>query len=132
MKSISSVWWQRQQNKIRQRNKWVRAARLICDYRGMPTIQCSLCGEQDQDMLCIDHVNGDGHVGRVNLRSSHGHNYKFYDEINTGERHPSEAQVLCYNHHAKKTKEEQDYKKGSKAREAQMELPSIAEILARK
>lgn len=123
-------WRARDRQRTSQRNKWWRAAKIVCDHRGIG-VQCTVCGETDLEMLQIDHVKGDGYVDRPKSHASHGHNYKFYDDIISGKVPPEDAQVLCANHHVKKTKWEREYGKRRGRAPIQAELIPIKEILDR-
>ncbi len=63
------------------------------------TGQCSRCGVSDIDILCIDHISGNGNAHRRSIGRTSG--YGFYQWLNK-EKLPDGFQVLCYNCNMKK------------------------------
>ena len=61
--------------------------------------QCARCGMSDIDVLCIDHINGNGNEHRRSIGRTSG--YGFYQWLNK-EGLPDGFQVLCYNCNMKK------------------------------
>lgn len=59
---------------------------------------CRMCGQGDQDVLCIDHVNNDGAVHRKVDKTSNG---RIWDWMIRND-YPPGFQVLCYNCNMKK------------------------------
>jgi hypothetical protein len=61
------------------------------------TMICFTCGEKDEIVLCIDHINGGGNQER----KIHGGGWKFYVWLKK-QNYPEGYQVLCYNCNARK------------------------------
>jgi len=62
--------------------------------------ECKTCGETDPDLLCIDHINEDGHLERHNIKTN-GRSFDIITEIlkmyRRGEHPELKYQLLCYN-----------------------------------
>jgi len=63
---------------------------------GLPI--CNNCGEQDIDVLCVDHVNGGGHQEHLRLKRNGSSFYGWL--VKSG--YPNGYQILCYNCNKKK------------------------------
>ena len=61
---------------------------------------CNNCGEQDIDVLCLDHIQGDGYVQRKEIRKLGSGMYQWLKKNN----YPQGFQVLCYNCNMKKSR----------------------------
>lgn len=61
--------------------------------------KCARCGINDVDILCIDHIDGNGNAHRREIGVLSG--YRFYRWL-INEHYPSGFQVLCYNCNMKK------------------------------
>ena len=59
---------------------------------------CTYCGENDKDVLTIDHINDDGNVHRKELNGSAHTIYQWLKDND----YPEGFQVLCRNHNWKK------------------------------
>ncbi len=70
------------------------------------TIKCVRCGVDDIDMLCLDHINGNGNGHRRSIGITSG--YAFYRWI-ISENFPLGFQTLCYNCNMKKRITEDKY-----------------------
>ena len=67
---------------------------VLSHYSNPPDIPiCNHCGEQDIDVLCIDHIEGGGHQERIKLGLSGNGFYKWLGRNS----YPDGYQVLCYN-----------------------------------
>lgn len=66
--------------------------------QGIPV--CNNCGEQDIDVLCIDHIKGGGqrHLDEIKARG-----YGFYQWLKRN-HYPKDYQVLCCNCNNKKAR----------------------------
>jgi len=92
--------------KIRHRRQYtdnsdVVKIKLIQHY-SRNNMKCATCGEQDMDILTIDHINGGGNKHRRQLsKSGTVTGVDFYRHL-TNQGYPSGYQVLCWNCNAKK------------------------------
>ncbi len=82
--------------KERQRGTERKIAVLSYYSGGVPI--CARCGITDVDVLCIDHINGNGCRHRRAIGSQGRH---FFRWLNAND-YPSGYQVLCFNCNAKK------------------------------
>lgn len=84
-------------------NQRTRREFLAAIFRVSPTGTCQYfgCTISDPDMLEIDHKDGGGNADR---RESGGA-APFFRKVGRGERSVDDLQVLCSNHHAKKTRQ---------------------------
>lgn len=75
--------------------------KILSSYSNPPEIPvCNNCGEQDIDVLCLDHLKGGGSKHRRSLRKE---GIRFYEWIMRS-GFPKGYQVLCYNCNTKKSK----------------------------
>jgi len=74
---------------------------------GIP--KCARCGEQDIDVLCIDHINGKGKQ-HWEQRKREGELLFMADWLKQN-NYPEGYQVLCYNCNHRKTIENQEMRK---------------------
>lgn len=65
------------------------------------SVVCNNCGEQDIDVLCIDHIKGGGSKHRKELGMQAGGRFYLYLQQ---QDYPEGYQVLCYNCNTKKSK----------------------------
>jgi hypothetical protein len=61
--------------------------------------KCSVCGEENLDLLTLDHINGDGKEHHITNRYSYGTQMWFWARKNS---YPAIFQVLCYKHNTAK------------------------------
>ena len=74
----------------RERQQLIKTAVLMHYSNPIGSTVCNNCGEQDIEVLCLDHVKGGGNKHRRIIGSA------YYDWIiKTG--YPEGYQVLCYN-----------------------------------
>jgi len=76
-----------------------RLKEQIIKHYSKGTSQCARCGINDIDVLCIDHINGNGNEHRRSIGITSG--YSFYQWLNQ-DGLPLGFQVLCYNCNMKK------------------------------
>jgi len=82
----------------RQRN-WALKIEALEYYSTKGHPNCLYCGEDDVDVLCIDHIDNDGARHRKAIGCTDGSNfYKWLKKNN----YPEGFQVLCYNCNMKK------------------------------
>lgn len=75
--------------------------KVTMHYSNPPGIPiCNNCGEQDIDVLCVDHIFGEGAKQRRELKTE---GIKFYDWLPKN-NFPGGYQVLCANCNTKKSK----------------------------
>lgn len=79
---------------VQQRDRIVKQMAFL----SLGTDRCFSCGEEDLDMLTIDHVDGDG----KKLRHSEGFGINFYRKVRDGSLDRKNYQVLCLNCNVKK------------------------------
>ena len=88
------------ESKIRNKeNNFMAKVRALMRYSNPAgAIICNHCGIQDIDILCLDHINGEGgrHRKAINIHGSRF--YTWLDQHN----YPRGLQVLCWNCNRKK------------------------------
>lgn len=88
-------WYAKNKDKARNYRKKYRL-KVLENYGN----KCECCGENNQDFLTIDHVNGGGTQHRKEIKVHAG--YHFYIWL-IKNNYPSGYQVLCYNCHLAKS-----------------------------
>jgi hypothetical protein len=94
--------FQKRYSESRYRDRRLRYSKAHWDAQKLKAIsyyggKCAECGEDDLDLLCLDHVNNDGNKHR----SKHGNKiYRLFHKH--GPFEDTELQVLCHNHNFKK------------------------------
>ena len=78
----------------------------IINHYSNGTGKCVRCGVDDIDMLCLDHINGNGNGHRRSIGITSG--YKFYRWL-IANNFPLGFQTLCYNCNMKKRITEDEY-----------------------
>jgi len=91
-------------NRVRRmfnRNVWQHKIRLeaLIHYSEEPP-KCSTCGITDLDVLCLDHINGDGYKDKKR-KNNISYNLR-------KEGYPTGFQVLCANCNLKKAKQQKE------------------------
>jgi len=88
-------------NRARDFLQRIRILGYYSNPRGKPI--CNNCGEQDIEVLCLDHIEGGG---RRQLRETKSKGSSFYRWLGVN-GYPNGYQVLCANCNMKKAKLEQ-------------------------
>ena len=72
---------------------------VLTNYSGNKLPSCSKCGITDIDILCIDHIEGNGNKHRREIMTPAGNPFLLWLKRNN---YPLGFQVLCYNCNMKK------------------------------
>lgn len=86
-------YYTNKEHKLSAQKKYVRTLRVeALDAYGGPV--CSCCGEDHEEFLTIDHVNGGGSAHRRSLKSRGGHSFYLWLRRNN---YPKGFRILCMN-----------------------------------
>jgi hypothetical protein len=99
-KKLHTKCHDKRQNACTKRIQIARKIRVLMHYSKDGTLRCSWdkCLVSDPDMLCLDHVENDGHIDRkAGLKGS----YALYQRLERA-GFPTGFQTLCFNHNMKK------------------------------
>ena len=101
-KEYQQRYYKTNQQRIRERSQLELSClklEVLTHYSTQPVPICPRCRIDDIDVLCIDHIKGNGNEHRRSIGGTSG--TPFYQWLKTN-NYPEEFQILCYNCNQKK------------------------------